>query len=180
MIEQNTVVVFILGGKIYKLAVGTVFAVIIYTGYFDFVVDNGIGIAQDVEAFVCEHLLPAQWFIKIIMVAEGHVDRRFDLSQSRKRILLFYIKNALIKHIAADYNKVRLLLVDACCQTFCVVMAEYSSHMQVGEKDNFIMSILRQLFCYQRFCAYCRVKGAIAAPGNEAADKGKADDTDFG
>ena len=59
-------------------------------------------------------------------------------------------------------------------------MAEYSSHMQVGEKDNFIMSILRQLFRYQRFCAYCRVKGAPAAPGNEAADKGKADDTDFG
>ena len=50
MIEQNTVVVFILGGKVYKLVVGTVFAVIIYTGYFDFVVDNGIGIAQDVEA----------------------------------------------------------------------------------------------------------------------------------
>ena len=63
MIDQNTVVVFILGGKIYKLAVGTVLAVIIYTGYFDFVVDNGIGIAQDVEALVCEHLLPAQWFI---------------------------------------------------------------------------------------------------------------------
>lgn len=59
MIKQNTVVVFILGGKIYKLAVGTVFAVVINTGYFDFVVDNGIGIAQDAEALVCEHFLPA-------------------------------------------------------------------------------------------------------------------------
>ena len=74
MVKKNAVVIIILRGKLYKLAVGTVFAVIIYTGYFDFVVDNGIGIAQDVEAFVCEHLLPAQWFIKIIMVAEGHVD----------------------------------------------------------------------------------------------------------
>ena len=113
------------------------------------------------------------------MVTEGHIDRRFNLCQCGKRILLFYVKDALVKHIAADYNKVRILLVDACCQTFCVVMAEYSSHMQVGEKDYSIMCIVRQFFCYQQFCTYRGMKGAIAAPSNEAADKGKTDNTYF-
>ena len=79
-LSENTVVVFILGGKIYKLAVGTVFAVVINTGYFDFVVDYSVTVTQDMKTFFREHFLPAQWFIKIIMVAEGHVDRCFDLS----------------------------------------------------------------------------------------------------
>ena len=52
--------------------------------------------------------------------------------------------------------------------------------MQVGEKDDFIICALRQLGRHQRLCAHRRVEGTPAAPGDEAADEGEAEDAEPG
>ena len=132
------------------------------------------------EAFFREHLLPAQRLVEIIMVAEGHVNGRFDLCEGRQRILLFDVEDALVEHIAADNDKVRFFGVDACSQTLCVSMAEDAPQMQVGKKDDFVISALRQLGRHQRLSAHRRVEGTPAAPGDEAADEGEAEDAEPG
>ena len=132
------------------------------------------------EAFFREHLLPAQRLVEIIVVAEGHVNGRLNLREGRQRILLLDVEEALVEHIAADNDEVRLFGIDACGQTLCISMAEDASQMQVGEKDDFIICALRQLGRHQRLCAHRRVEGTPAAPGDEAADEGEAEDAELG
>ena len=180
VVEQDAVVAFVCTCKVQQLLSRALPAVIVDAGDFDAAVDNSIRIAQYMEAFFREHLLPAQRLVKIIMIAEGHVNRRFDLRDGRQRILLLDVEEALVEHIAADDDEVRLFGVDACCQTLCISMAEDAPQMQVGEKDDFIICALRQLGRHQRLCAHRRVEGTPAAPGDEAADEGEAEDAELG
>ena len=179
VVKQDAVIAFVCTCKVQQLLSRALPAVIVDAGDFDAAVDNSVRVAQDVEAFFREHLLPAQRLVEIIMIAEGHVDGRFDLREGRQRILLFDVEDALVEHIAADNDKVRLFGVDACGQTLCVSMTEDAPQMQVGEKDDFIICALRQLGRHQRLCAHRRMEGTPAAPGDEAADEGEADDAEL-
>ena len=179
VVEQDAVIAFVGTCKVQQLFSSALPAVIVDAGDFDAAVDNSVRVAQYMEAFFREHLLPAQRLVKIIMVAEGHVNGRFDLREGRQRILLLDVEEALVKHIAADDDEVRLFGVDACCQTLCISMTEDAPQMQVGEKDDFIICALRQLGRHQRLCAHRRVEGTPAAPGDEAADEGEAEDAEL-
>ena len=180
VVEQDAVIAFVCTCKVQQLLSRALPAVIVDAGDFDAAVDNSIRIAQHMEAFFREHLLPAQRLVEIIVVAEGHVNGRFDLREGRQRILLLDVEEALVEHIAADNDKVRLFCVDAGCQTLGISMAKNAPQMQVGEKDDFVISALRQLGRYQRLCAHRRVEGTPAAPGDEAADEGEAEDAELG
>ena len=180
VVEQDAVIAFVCTCKVQQLLSRALPAVIVDAGDFDAAVDNSVRVAQHVEAFFREHLLPAQRLVEIIMIAEGHVNGRFDLREGRQRILILDVEEALVEHIAADDDEVRLFGVDACCQTLCISMTEDASQMQVGEKDDFIICALRQLGRHQRLCAHRRVEGTPAAPGDEAADEGEAKDAELG
>ena len=180
VVKQDAVIAFVCTCKVQQLLSRALPAVIVDAGDFDVAVDNSICVAQHVEAFFREHLLPAQRLVEIIVVAEGHVNGRFNLREGRQRILLFDVEDALVEHIAADNDKVRLFGVDACCQTLGIIMAKNAPQMQVGKKDDFISGALRQLGRQQRLCAHRRMEGTPAAPGDEAADEGEADDAEPG
>ena len=180
VVEQDAVIAFVGTCKVQQLLSRALPAVIVDAGDFDAAVDNSVRVAQDVEALFREHLLPEQRLVKIIMIAEGHVNWRFNLREGRQRILLLNVEEALVEHIAADDNEVWLFGVDACCQTLCISMAEDAPQMQVGEKDDFIICALRQLGRHQRLCAHRRVESTPAAPGDEAADEGEAEDAEPG